>query len=87
MNKALALSPANAELLDSLGDVYSIAKKPQEALNKYELAIRNDTSRLETQKKLLGVYLLLGMQEMANTLSNEIEKKELARAEEELRKN
>ena len=85
LNKALALSPANAELLDSLGDVYSIAKKPQEALNKYELAIRNDPSRLETRKKLLGVYQLLGMQEMAKTLSKEIEKMELAKAEEELK--
>jgi len=84
LNKALALSPANAELLDSLGDVYLIAKKPKEAINKYELAIRNDPSRLGTQKKLLGVYQLQGMHEMAKTLSTEIEKKELAKAEEEL---
>ncbi len=84
LNKALALSPANAELLDSLGDVYLIAKKPKEAINKYELAIRNDPSRLGTQKKLFGVYQLQGMHEMAKTLSKEIEKKELAKAEEEL---
>ena len=85
LNKALSLSPANSELLDSLGDVYLIAKKPKEAINKYELAIRNDPSRLDTQKKLLGVYQLNGMHEMANTLSKEIEKKELAKAEEELK--
>ncbi len=85
LNKALSFSPANSELLDSLGDVYLIAKKPKEAINKYELAIRNDPSRLETQKKLLGVYQLEGMHEMAKTLSKEIEKKELAKAEEELK--
>lgn len=85
LNKALSLSPANSELLDSLGDVYMIAKKPKEAINKYELAIRNDPSRLETQEKLLVVYQREGMHEMAKTLSKEIEKKELAKAEEELK--
>ncbi len=83
LNKALSLSPTNAELLDSLGDVYLIANKPKEAINKYELAIRNDPRRIETQKKLLHAYQLNGMVDMAKTLSNEIEKKELAKAEEE----
>ncbi len=78
LNKALSLSPGNAEILDSLGDVMMIAKRPKDALNKYELSIRNDVTRNETRKKLLGAYEANGMEDMAKTLRKVIQQIEKA---------
>ena len=58
---ALSLAPGSPELLDSLGDVLMIANRPKEAINKYELAIRQDKSRLSTRKKMVDVYQAIGM--------------------------
>lgn len=73
LNKALSLSPGNAEILDSLGDVLMIARRPKDAVNKYELSIKNDMKRNETRKKLLVAYEANGMDDMANTLRRVIQ--------------
>ena len=73
ISKALELSPNNAEFLDSLGDILVIAKRPLEAINKFELAVRVDKSRVQTRRKLVRVYQSLGMEDMAKTQSRVIE--------------
>ena len=78
INRALELSPANAELLDTLGDILMIVKRYQEALGKYELAVKVDKSRIETRKKLVTVYRLLGMDGQANTMTSVINEMERA---------
>ena len=83
LTKALALAPGNAEILDTLGDVLLIAKRPQEAIAKFELAIRFDKSRNGTRKKLVTAYRLTGMDGMAEATSKVIEKIEQAKSEEE----
>ena len=83
LTKALALSPNNPEILDSLGDVLLMAKRPKDAFNKFELSIRFDPQRLATRKKLFDAYQLNGMDDMAKALSKVIEKMERAKAEEE----
>lgn len=85
VNKANALSPNNAEVLDSLGDILMIAKRPKDAINKFELAIHFDPQRMETRKKLVDAYLSNGMEEDAKTLRKVIEKMERIKAEEEAR--
>lgn len=79
LNKAISLTPGNAEVLDSLGEVLMIAQCPKEAINKFELAIRSDNSRIETQKKLLKAYQAVGMNDMIKELTTVIEKKERER--------
>ncbi len=86
LNKALSLSPGNAEILDSLGEVLMIAKRPADALNKYELSIRsapNDPNRIETRRKLLRAYEDLGMEDMAKVLKKVIEKMEKEQPDEQ----
>lgn len=67
INRALNLNPANPEILDTYGDIFMIAKKPRDAVNKYELAIRIDKQRLNTHKKLVQAYYDAGMEDMAKT--------------------
>ena len=83
LNKALSLSPGNAEILDSLGDVLMIAKRPKDAINKFELSIRNDVSRIKTRKKLVEAYQLNGMVDMADSLNKVIKKLEKTQTEEQ----
>ena len=83
LNRALALSPNNPEILDSLGDVLMMGKRPKDAINKFELSIRFDPQRLGTRKKLLDAYQLNDMDDMAKALGKVIEKMERAKAEEE----
>jgi tetratricopeptide (TPR) repeat protein len=84
LNKALSLSPGNAEILDSLGDVLMMAKRPKDAINKFELSIRNDSSRIKTRKKLVGAYELNGMDDMAAALKKVIQKMENAQSDEQM---
>lgn len=65
-DKALALAPSNPEILDSLGEALMIAKRPKEAINKFELSIRQDRRRISTRRKLVAAYNEAGMAEMAN---------------------
>ncbi len=62
---ANALSPNNADILDTWGTVLVIANRTKEALNKFELAIRIDGNRIETRQKLIAAYETLGMTEMS----------------------
>ncbi len=85
LSRAVALAPNNAEVLDSLGDVLMIAKRPKDAINKFELAIRIDTQRMGTRKKLFDAYQSNGMEDMAKALKKVIDKMEKAKADEEAR--
>jgi len=76
LSKAFKLAPQNAELLDTLGDVLVIAKRPIEAIAKYDLAVHFDKARINTRKKLLEVYQANGMQDMADVIQRVIEKME-----------
>ncbi|HUP81990.1 MAG TPA: hypothetical protein VM260_25790, partial [Pirellula sp.] len=79
--KALKLAPQNAELMDTLGDILVIAKRPIEAIAKYDLAVHFDKTRISSRKKLLEVYQANGMQDMADTIQRVIEKMEQEIAE------
>jgi len=81
--KALKLAPQNAELMDTLGDVLVIAKRPIEAIAKYDLAVRFDKTRINTRKKLLEVYQANGMEDMADVIQRVIEKMKRENAIEE----
>jgi len=83
LNRANALSPNNAEILDSLGDILMMANRPKDAINKFELAIRVDSQRIGTRKKLVDAYQSSGMEDDAKTLRKVIEKMERVKAEEE----
>jgi len=39
-------------------------KRPREAVNKLELAIRRDRNRIDTRKKLITAYELMAMKDM-----------------------
>ncbi len=81
--KAIKLAPQNAELMDTLGDVLVIAKRPIEAIAKYDLAVRLDKTRINTRKKQLEVYQANGRQDMADVIQRVIEKMERENAIEE----
>ena len=81
--KAIKLAPQNAELMDTLGDVLVIAKRPIEAIAKYDLAVHFDKTRISTRKKLLEVYQANGMEDMADVIQRVIEKMERENAIEE----
>jgi tetratricopeptide (TPR) repeat protein len=65
IQQANALSPSNAEILDTYGEILLLAKRPKEAINKFELAIGIDRNRIDTRKKIVVAYKLLGMKELA----------------------
>ncbi len=78
--KANALSQNNADILDTWGEVLTIANRPKQAVNKFELAIRIDRNRVETRRKLVVAYETLGMREMAEAQSKVILSIEAANA-------
>ncbi len=65
VSKANSVSPNNADILDTWGEALLAAKRPHEAVNKLEMAIRRDRNRIDTRKKLIAAYETLGMKEMA----------------------
>jgi len=73
LSLAMSLAPSSPELLDSLGDVLMIANRPKEAINKYELTIRHDKSRLSTRKKIVDAYKAIGMEDEAAAQSKVIQ--------------
>ncbi len=83
INRAVALAPANAEILDTFGDILMIAKRPLEAIGKYELAVRSDPSRIETRRKAVTAYEMLGMKGQAEATSAVIQEMERVKALEE----
>ena len=62
--KANSILPRNADILDTWGDVLLAANRPQEAINKLEMAIRIDNSRMQTRKKLVTAFQAAGMKSM-----------------------
>ena len=86
VNKANALSPNNANILDTWGEVLMAINRPKEALNKFEQSIRIDKGRLNTRKKLEQAYEANGMTEMAKTQSTVIRDIEQSMSREEVEK-
>ncbi len=78
LSKAVSLAPGNAEIMDTLGDVLMIAKRPTEAISKYELSIRYDKTRNSTRKKLINAYRSVGMEGQAVTTEKYVKEFELA---------
>ncbi len=64
VSKANDISPNNADILDTWGEVLLAANRPREAVNKLESAIRKDSNRIDTRKKLIAAYDAIGMKEM-----------------------
>ena len=79
LNRALELAPGNAELIDTFGDVLLIAKRPKEAIAKFELAIRYDNSRNNTRVKLEKAFRLIGMDADADATAKVIKQIEQAK--------
>ena len=65
--KADLLAPNNADILDTWGDLSMVADRPRDAVNKFELAIKNDAKRIDIRKKLVLVYRAAGLDDMAET--------------------
>jgi len=57
--------PYNTELYDSLGEMYLIAKRPKDAINKLEKAIKLDQNRVNTRQMLVEAYRAADMEDMA----------------------
>ena len=65
VSRANSISPNNADILDTWGEILAIANRTKEAVNKFERAIRIDINRIETRRKLIAAYEALGMSELA----------------------
>jgi tetratricopeptide (TPR) repeat protein len=78
LKQANGLAPSNADVLDTLGEVLMMAKRPREAVNKFEEAIKHNKKSISTQKKLVEAYRLCGLETDALKLLEHIEKMELA---------
>ncbi len=84
--KANSLSPANADILDTWGEILIAAKKPQDAINKLEMAIRIDPKRIANRKKLVTAYQAAGMKQYEADQLKVIEGMEQDKAKERLEK-
>ncbi len=67
ITKANLLIPNNVDVLDTWGEISMIANRPRDAVNKFEWAIRQDSSRLDIRKKLVVAYQTAGLKEMSRT--------------------
>ena len=65
LNQALEAQPNNPELYDSLGELYLLAKRPKDAINKLEKAIKLDQNRINTREMLVKAYKDADMEDMA----------------------
>ena len=61
VTRASAIAPSNADVLDTWGEVLTLANRHKEAINKFELAIRLDVGRIVTRQKLVAAYKAEGM--------------------------
>lgn len=73
INTANTISPNNAEVLDTFGQILMAAKRPKEAINKFEQSINADENRIETRKKLVDAYLAAGIKDLAKAQQEVIE--------------
>lgn len=87
VSKASSLSSNNADILDTWGEALLAAQRPKEAVNKLELAIRIDNSRMDTRSKLVTAYEALGMKAMAEAQSKVLRSIEDAQTKATLEKN
>ncbi len=76
--KANSLMPNNPDILDTWGEILLAAKRPHEAINKFEKAIRLDKNREESRHKLILAYEACGMKEMAEAQSKVIRQLQIA---------
>lgn len=65
LNQAVEAQPNNPELYDSLGELYLMAKRPKDAINKLEKAIKLDQNRINTREMLVQAYRDADMEDMA----------------------
>lgn len=65
LNQAVEAQPSNPELYDSLGELYLLAKRPKDAINKLEKAIKLDQNRINTREMLVKAYQAADMEDMA----------------------
>lgn len=80
LSNASKMMPSNPELLDSYGEVLVLANRPKEAIIKYEMAIRQDGKRIDTRKRLVEAYQMVGMKELAKAQQTVIDAMEKAAA-------
>jgi tetratricopeptide (TPR) repeat protein len=66
-NQAVAVAPGNPEFLDTLGEILLLAKRYNEAINKFELAVRLDKNRVNTRQKLVDAYKDAGLEAEARS--------------------
>jgi tetratricopeptide (TPR) repeat protein len=76
INTANTIAPNNAEILDTFGQILMAAKRPKEAINKFEQSIASDENRIETRKKLVDAYLAAGLKDLAKAQKEIIESME-----------
>ena len=72
IEKANSLMPSSPDILDTWGEILLAAKRPYEAINKFEKAINLDKTREESRRKLINAYEACGMKEMAEAQSKAI---------------
>jgi len=60
IDRAYRISPKNAEICDSYGEVFMNAGQSEDAIGKLEEAIRLDPNRIGTRKRLAACYRELG---------------------------
>jgi tetratricopeptide (TPR) repeat protein len=65
LNQAVEAQPDNPELYDSLGELYLLANRPKDAINKLEKAIKLDQNRINTREMLVKAYKAADMEDMA----------------------
>ena len=65
LNQAVEAQPNNPELYDSLGELYLLANRPKDAINKLEKAIKLDQNRINTREMLVKAYKAADMEDMA----------------------
>ncbi len=86
ISRANSLCPANADILDTWGEILIAAKKPQDAINKLEMVIKIDPKRMENRKKLVTAYHAVGMTKYEEAQLKVIEDMEQAMANEKFEK-
>lgn len=65
LNQAVEALPSNPEFYDSLGELYLLANRPKDAINKLEKAIKLDQNRINTREMLVKAYKAADMEDMA----------------------
>ncbi|MEQ1826361.1 MAG: hypothetical protein ABL921_10450 [Pirellula sp.] len=78
LGHAHQLAPENADVLDTWGEVLMLARRPREAVNKFELSISFNKKSIPTRKKLAEAYLAAGLEDDAKAVQSVISDLEAA---------